>query len=124
MPGTKWFCIILGVLLMIGTIIPVPFGLALQTVVSSGVRQKMRELVEDGTLTVNPDVLAEKHSSDRGYSDVDLIVGWAAIRATYGPGMAVGWGTFLMGVAWLAVGIRIPSRLPSAPAPPPPVERA
>jgi hypothetical protein len=126
MRGTKWFCIVLGCFLIVFTIIPAPFPLALQSCVSVGVQQRMRQLFDDGSISVDPQQLAAKHAKDRGgtpnienvesaQSTAGIIMAKTAFDSISGLGFAVSAGTFLMGILWLAVGLRIPSRLPAAP---------
>jgi hypothetical protein len=125
MPGTKRFCIVLGVFLMLFTVIPAPFGVVLQGMLIGRVQSKMGQMFADGSLVADPQGLAALHAIDRGGSSAfdssesagstaAIIVGWSAYNRVSGLALAVSVGTFLMGVLWLIVGIRIPSKLPGA----------
>lgn len=132
MRGTKWFCIILGCFLLVFTFEPAPFGLVLESTAWIGVSQKMQELFKDGSLSVDVQQLEAKHGSDKGgpgaehhYQSTEDAQ-WGATRMVgqnvrdgiSGLGVSVGVGKFVMGLLWISVGIRIPAKLPTAPAPP------
>ena len=122
MRGTKWFCILLGVFLVLFTVIPAPFGLLLESALGVGLQTKVREMIHDGTFRVNAQELVAKHGTDPGGQasvespgDADataaLIVARSAIRSVSGLGASVTVGTLLMGLLWIGVGVRIPSTL-------------
>jgi hypothetical protein len=132
MRGTKWFCIVLGCLLVACTILPAPFGLVLQSAASSGVQSKMQEMFKDGSLSVDSQKLEAKHASDRGGPGPDyhyrspedaqsaaaIIVLWSVVDRLSGLGMQVALGKFVLGLLWIGVGIRIPAKLPTSPPAP------
>ena len=115
MTVTKMFCIVVGVVLMIGTVLPAPFGLVLESWASLAVSHQMSELLRDGSIVVVPEVLRAKHAEMSEFGDPNdaatLMVCWAASRSVSGPGLAVSGGMLLMGIAWVVVGIRIPTRV-------------
>lgn len=125
MRGTKTLCITLGVLLILLTILPAPFGLLIQTEISGGLRTKLHGLLQDGSITINTPALAANHGREQGgYTAADdppdsegatgnLLV-LSAYREVTSSVWTVTFGQFFMGVLWLGVGIRIPSKLPSS----------
>jgi hypothetical protein len=124
MRGTKSFCICLGILLMVFSIIPAPFGLLVQTGLNKGIRAKLHQLLEDGSLTINVPQLAAKHGNEHGgYAaaeippDAEMATGNLLVLRAYHEVAGLVWavtiGTFLMGLLWLIVGTQIPSKLPA-----------
>lgn len=126
MRGTKWFCIILGSFLVVSTFVLAPYGLVLKSALSKGIQPKVGQMIEDGSLTVNAQELAAKHGTDQGglasfehpedaKTAAILIIVWSANDAVRGMGFTISCAQLVMGVLWLAVGISIPAKLPTAP---------
>ncbi len=126
MRGTKYFCIIIGCILLVAAIFPVPFPLLLETAAGFGGSTEVHALIRDGSMSVNRDAIIAKHQDtspslsalDVSQGDADAAAEslvYGSIRRAVSPVGLTVWGAmFTMGIAWIVVGIRIPSRLPVA----------
>ncbi|HYE62260.1 MAG TPA: hypothetical protein VD997_09705 [Phycisphaerales bacterium] len=118
MRGTKYFCILFGLVLLVGSVIPVPLPLLFQTRAGFAASGLLHTWLRDGVIIPVPDKLAaepEMHSMSptrdpAGYLEARLH--WAAAIHAGALARYVWFGMMATGAAWIVVGIRIPARLP------------
>jgi hypothetical protein len=124
MRGTKYFCIIVGLVLVIGSVFPAPWPHAIQANSWTRVAGLVDRWLQEGVLTVDASKLAgEPRFQEQPTESPDSYVRNEIIRAVAMPASRAVrpyWiGIIVIGLLWIAVGIRIPSRFaPASPAPP------
>ncbi len=121
MRGTKYFCIIVGTVLVVGSVFPAPWPHAIQAHSWTQAAGLVDRWLREGVLTVDASRLAaEPRFHDQPAESPEQYVRNEVIRAVAMPASRAVrpyWiGMIVVGLLWIAVGIRIPSRL--APAPP------
>ena len=128
MRGTKYFCIIVGLILVIGSTFPAPFPLVVQNASWERSTALVERWIREGVLTVD----AGKLANDPGYKDqppgaTDSPEQYIPHQIMRETGMSTHravrpyWiGMIVVGLLWIGVGIRTPSRLPTAPPGTPP----
>jgi hypothetical protein len=118
MRGTKYFCITVGVLLLRGTHFPAPMPYALQgeSVRNSG--PLLFRWLRDEVLIIDTAKLAKEpgYKGEHPRNFVESRIIHQTIRDTERAVRGIWHAQFVMGLMWLAVGIRIPSRVTIAPA--------
>jgi hypothetical protein len=116
MPVTKWFCIVLGSLMVFVAVAGAPMGEPIAAHTAFAVRDAVDGLIADGSITVNTDTTLAKHPDfDASKDHRDLrakeMVGMAVIsraaRAVGSRTWPFGYVMFAMGAAWIVVGVRI-----------------
>ncbi len=117
----KAVCIIVGVVLILATIFPAPFGLLLESASMHETSRIMDELIKDGTLIVDRDrALARPEASmlglraDAGQLEAESTARWMVARRVairvQPLGLGVMAATFLVGLLLLVVGLTSPRR--------------
>jgi hypothetical protein len=124
MPITKWFCIVLGSLMIFLAVAAGPRGYAVSHHAMNAVGEVADSLIQDGSITINSKVLLAKHPANfpemaDAREEFGRQFARAVSRSVWDDMHLDGYITFCMGAAWLVVGVRIGRYRPRHPALPP-----
>jgi hypothetical protein len=119
MRGPKYFCIIVGVLMVIGSTFPAPIPLVVQVAAWGDASMVIQRRMSEGVLVVDAAKLADDSgfkgqppSAANEYVRTEIVraIGLSTARA-----MRPVWvGMIVIGLMWIGVGLWIPSKLPRA----------
>ncbi|MDI1290253.1 MAG: hypothetical protein PSX37_09945 [bacterium] len=124
MPVTKQLCIFLGIVLLITVVIPLPWGAQIYYAVKNSAIYSVEDLIADGSISVNRETFIAKHET-RGRltalsadSEVNMAVGQfvcgRVLEKAAPIGTMVSVAQLAMGITFIAIGIKIPAKVPQA----------
>jgi hypothetical protein len=116
----RLFCVVVGIVLIVITFLPVPFGLSLQSGSELSARAAVADLFQSGVINCDSAALLAKHGTEFpdfvgaeiDDHDAQQLVGHLVsrrVQSAVGPlGRSVMLGTPIVGLLWIFVGLLTP----------------